>query len=105
MAIPSAAPRDGAPAARHDRSAFAAPRVGGEIVSLLDVDPELGRRLSRDDLPAARPHLMVAVEQVANGPWAPLPRGRRSPLGYLLLEGTLLHTARVEQRHGAARPR
>src|ERR671915_152302 len=108
MAIPSAPPRDGAPAARHDhglaaregqapaarhdhalaacdeppgRSTFAAPRVGGEIVSLLDLHPEFSRRLPRDDLPVARRHLMVAVERVATGPWAPLPCGRRAPIG------------------------
>jgi CRP/FNR family cyclic AMP-dependent transcriptional regulator len=81
------------------RSPFAAPRVGGQIASLLDVDPEFARRLPRADAELARRHLMVAVEHVPKGRWAPAPPGgRRAPLGCVVLAGSLLRTARVEQR-------
>jgi CRP/FNR family transcriptional regulator, cyclic AMP receptor protein len=69
----------------------------GRIVALLDVDPDFGRGLSAEDRRAAHRHLPVALEDVPRGLWLPRVH-RHPPVAYVVVSGTLLRGARVEQR-------
>jgi hypothetical protein len=76
-------------------------RSDGRLVgvqSLLDLDPDLGRRVPAAEHDLARRHLMVGVRRIPRGPWAPSLDGADPPLAYLLIEGTLLRAAQIGQR-------
>lgn len=73
-------------------------RRARQIVSLLDLDLELARRVPADQLETARTHAMVVLRRVPPGCWDPKPDGGNAPLAYLVLEGTLIRSARVEER-------
>jgi hypothetical protein len=66
------------------------------VVRVLDVDPELGHRLSPDDLAVARRYLVAEVHHVDAGDWNPHEDygDREGALGLLLVDG--LVTRRVQ---------
>jgi CRP-like cAMP-binding protein len=68
-------------------------------VRLLDIDPELGRWLTPDEVVSARERTVVAVAAVPRGSWRPPNcESRTAHLGFLLLEGLI---ARDETLAGA----
>ena len=74
-----------------------------DIVSVLQEDPDLGNRLSAEELEAAQRRLLGRVEAVDAGEWDPRDVGGRlewPAVGLLLLEGLLLREAAVAGRSG-----
>jgi CRP/FNR family cyclic AMP-dependent transcriptional regulator len=74
---------------------------GGDrrVVRLLDEDLEIALRVPEPEREVARRTLVVSVEQLRAGTWAPPGRGEHAPLlGYLLLGGAVLRESRVESQ-------
>lgn len=71
-----------------------------DLVRLLDVDPDLGERLSPEVLERARHELVAEVQRVVPGRWdaAAVIDGASSPLGLLILDGLLLRDLDLGRR-------
>jgi hypothetical protein len=67
-------------------------------VALLDADPDFGRLLSPDERARARRQLFVTVQRIHRGRWRADVDPSRRPLGYLVLEGSLIRGRRVADR-------
>lgn len=68
------------------------PRAGGaRVMSLLQLDADLGRYLTPDDVEAARREVLVRVVRMARGPWSVdrLINTDRGHLGLLVVDGLL----------------
>lgn len=65
---------------------------------LVDLDPDFGRGLPPAELEALRRQLRVRVERVDRGPWRPSPVPSEHPLAYLVLDGVLLRSRRIDDR-------
>ncbi len=69
----------------------------GDLVRILDVDPELGYNLAPEDHEAARRYAVARTHTVETGDWAPLAdsRDHSAHLGLLVVEGTVCRTIRL----------
>jgi CRP/FNR family cyclic AMP-dependent transcriptional regulator len=65
---------------------------------LCDVDPGFGQCIPEVDLVAARRYLMVPVFTVEKGPWQVPRMSRRRCACFVVLAGTLLRDARVDEQ-------
>jgi hypothetical protein len=68
------------------------------LVALLDADPELGRLLTPEEREQVRQRLFVGVQRVQRGRWRAGADPANRPIGYLVLEGSLIRGRRVEDR-------
>src|SRR5690348_16366837 len=65
-------------------------------VNLLEADPDLGRYLPPDNIPALGSSLHAHVHELAPGPWAaPHTAPAAGHLGYLVLSGMLVRRVRL----------
>jgi CRP/FNR family cyclic AMP-dependent transcriptional regulator len=66
-------------------------RTRSTVIPLLDLDPDLGRLLSDEQVAEARSDLRVQVSVIRRGPWAVerLPSADGGHLGLLVLDGVL----------------
>jgi CRP-like cAMP-binding protein len=63
----------------------------GEVIRVLEVDPDLGGDLEPSELALARPRALARAAWLERGAWQPLPEqwDRRGHLGLLVVEGLL----------------
>ncbi len=75
----------------------------GQVVKVLDVDPELGEMLTSEQLRAAAPTVRALMVSLPDGPWSPAawPPDVRAGLGLLVLDGLLIRRVQIGGRFAA----
>jgi CRP-like cAMP-binding protein len=73
-----------------------------QIVSVLDIDPELGERLDPESRALAQRHALARLERVERGTWRPAESDwAAGAFGLLLVDGLLLHEVAIAGRETA----